>query len=165
MSSRWPLTRRRLLARLDRPRVERAIAEAEATTTGEIRVAISGFFRGDLRALGEGAWRRLEMAGTRHRNGVLIVLAPTRRQVLILGDAGIHARVGEGYWAEQAQALAARFERADFSAGLVEAIRDLGGALATHFPPEPVEDRSGLADAVDVDVGRSTPAGARPPKP
>lgn len=160
VTSRWPLTRRRLLARLDRPRVERAIAEAETTTSGEIRVAVTGFFRGDLRALGEGAWRRLKMTETRHRNGVLIVLAPTRRQVLILGDAGIHARVGEPYWSELARALAARFESADFSAGLVDAIRDLGGALATHFPPEPGENRNELADAVDV--GPSTPDGARP---
>jgi uncharacterized membrane protein len=151
-----------LLARLDRPRVERAIVDAETTTSGEIRVAVSGFFRGDLRRLGEGAWRRLKMAETRHRNGVLIVLAPTRRQVLILGDAGIHARVGEEYWTELARALAARFEGADFSAGLVDAIRDLGVTLATHFPPEPGEARNELADAVDV--GESPPDVPRTPR-
>ena len=103
------------------------------------------------------------MAETRHRNGVLIVLAPTRRQVLILGDAGIHARVGEEYWTELARALAARFEGADFSAGLVDAIRDLGGALATHFPPEPGENRNELADSIDV--GGATSDVVRPPRP
>jgi uncharacterized membrane protein len=160
--ARWPLTRRRFLARLDRPRVERAIAEAETATSGEIRVAVTGFFRGELRALGEGAWRRMKMDETRHRNGVLILLAPTRRQVLILGDAGIHAQVGDPYWAGLARALGARFESADFTSGLVDAIRDLGGALARHFPPDPGENRNELPNSVDV--GPSTPARTRPPR-
>ncbi|MBC8133879.1 MAG: TPM domain-containing protein [Deltaproteobacteria bacterium] len=146
----WSNTRWSLLGRIDAAAVEAAIARAEARTTGEIRVSVAGFFRGDLRRLAERAFRRLGMVATRHRNGVLILVAPTRRQLVILGDQGIHAHVGEAFWSVLTDKLSARFHNQEFTAGLIEAIEHIGGELAAHFPPVPGGDVNELSDAVDV---------------
>jgi len=146
----WPLTRRRLVRSLDRDRIDRAIKLAEAGTSGEIRVSIAGFFRGDVRTLAERAFRRLGMHRTRNRNGVLILIAPTRRQVVILGDEAIDARVGGPIWSECADELARTFAQGDFTAGLVAIIDRVGQMLAAHFPPESGPDVNELPDAIEV---------------
>lgn len=146
----WPMTRRRLLRHVDKVRIETAIREAEARTSGEIRVSVVGFFRGDLRALGERAFRRLDMHATQARNGVLILLAPTRRKVAILGDAGIQARVGDSFWSGLANDLGRRFKDRDFTAGLADTIDRIGRELSIHFPPEPTGNVNELPDTLDV---------------
>ena len=82
------LTRRRFLQQLDTAAVERAIARAETRTSGEIRVSISRFFVGSSRHLAERAFKRLGMHATQARNGVLLLIEPARREVVVLGDAG-----------------------------------------------------------------------------
>jgi uncharacterized membrane protein len=143
------LTRRGFLRRLDIVQVENAIRQAETRTSGEIRVSVAGFFRGDTRRLGERAFRRLNMHATRHGNGVLILLTPARRQVLVLGDAGIHARVGDAFWAGVVENLRAKLAEGQFTTGLVEAIGSVGGELARHFPPDPEGNPNELPDIVD----------------
>ena len=88
-------SRRAFLQSLDTAAVEAAIARAEARTSGEIRVSVAGFFVGSPRRLAERAFRRLGMQDTRDRNGVLLLIAPSRRQVVVLGDEAIHAHVGD----------------------------------------------------------------------
>lgn len=155
-----PMTRWRLLRRLDPARIEGAIRRAESSTSGEIRVSVAGFFRGDPRQLAEAAFRRLGMAATRHRNGVLVLIAPTRRSVVILGDEGIHTHVGDDFWQGISRRLGERFRDDDFSGGLVEAIDRIGGELAAHFPPDAQGDMNELPDAIDRGDGR----GASPRK-
>ena len=148
----WPMTRRRLLRHVDTLHVEKAIAHAEKATSGEIRVSVVGFFRGDLHRLGERAFLRLGMNATSHRNGVLILVAPTRRKVVILGDAGIQARVGDSFWSGLANDLAGRFKDRDFTGGLTEAIDRIGRELAIHFPSDSADNLNELPDAVDLDA-------------
>lgn len=145
------LSRWRLLRRLDTAAIEQAIKSAEAKTSGEIRVSIVGFFRGELRALAESAFDRLGMRATQARNGVLILVAPARKEFIILGDEGINASVGQSFWTALADLLSRRFASREFTAGLVEAIGRVGVELATHFPPHPDHrDVNELPDAVDV---------------
>jgi uncharacterized membrane protein len=131
------MTRRRLLRQVDTAQIKEAIAQAESRTSAEIRVAIVGFFRGDPLALGERAFQRLGMTAAQQRNGVLILLAPTRRKVVILGDAGIQARVGDSFWLELTDDLALRFRAGEFTGGLGDAIVRVGRELAIHFPHDP----------------------------
>jgi len=142
-------TRRAFLRQLDIPQVEAAIRQAEAGTSGEIRLSVAGFFRGDPRTLGERAFQRLRMHATRHRNGVLILVTPARRQVLVLGDEGIHARVGNAFWSGLVDSLRANLAEHKFTAGLVGAISAIGQELARHFPPDSEENPNELPDALD----------------
>ena len=50
----------------------------------------------------------LGMHRTTHRAGVLIYLAVEDRKLAIVGDEGIHARVGDEYWSAVRDAMVAR---------------------------------------------------------
>jgi uncharacterized membrane protein len=136
---------------IDLDAVERAIRAAEQRTSGEIRVAIArSWFWGDARASAERAFRRLNMTATIARNGVLIFVAPRRRKVAVIGDAGIHAKVAPDFWASVVARMTADFQRGDPTAGLVAAVALLGGALAAAFPIRP-GDVNELPDSVRVE--------------
>jgi uncharacterized membrane protein len=139
---------------IDVGRVEAAIRQAEARTSGEIRVAVSRFyFWGDVRFAAEGAFARLHMERTRHRNGVMIFVAPRRRQFVILGDAGIHARAGDSAWETIAGTIGAEFQRGDLTGGLERGVAAIGDRLAQHFPAEATRDANELPDELVVDGG------------
>src|SRR5574340_428710 len=107
--------KRGLIKRIDVEKVRAAIAEAESLTSGEIRVSVSRFFWGDVRKTAEKAFARLGMTGTKERNGVLLFVVPSRRRFVILGDEGIHARVGQEFWEKTAEAISERFKAGDFT--------------------------------------------------
>ncbi|MBN1940424.1 MAG: TPM domain-containing protein [Candidatus Aminicenantes bacterium] len=140
------------LVRIDEARVLEAIAEAEYRTSGEIRVSISRFFWGPVRPTAERAFHRLKMDATKDRNGILFYIVPSRRKFVILGDEGIHARVGPDFWTETASALSRRFRNGEFTDGLIEGIRTAGERLAAHFPHDRATDRNELPD--EIDYGR-----------
>jgi uncharacterized membrane protein len=143
------LTQRGLLARIDTARIEAAIRAAELRTSGEIRVSVAPFFWGNVQRAAERAFERLGMTATHERNGVLLFVVPARRRLVVLGDAGIHARVGPAFWERVAQAVAQRFRAGDFTGGLEDGVTSVGAQLAEHFPHAGHQDRNELSDAVD----------------
>lgn len=145
-------SRRTFLRRLDTHAVERAIARAEAGTSGEIRVSVAGFFVGSSRRLAERAFHRLGLRATRNRNGVLLLIAPARREVVVLGDEAIHVHVGDTFWTEIAALVSTRFHEERFTEGVVEAVDAIGDALARHFPAGAEADGNPneLPDAIDL---------------
>jgi uncharacterized membrane protein len=145
------LTKRGLLRTIDIGRVESAIREAERRTSGEVRVSVSRFFWGDLRAVAERAFARLGMTATRERNGVLFFIVPSRQRFVVLGDEGIHAKVGQAFWETVAAAVSQRFRDGDFTGGLVDGIATVGEHLAAHYPFDPASDANELSDEVDLD--------------
>jgi uncharacterized membrane protein len=54
-----------------------------------------------------------------------------------LGDEGIDAKCGEGFWQEIVNAMSPQFARGEFTQAIVEAINRVGAVLAQHFPREP----------------------------
>jgi uncharacterized membrane protein len=141
------MTRRHLLASLDTGQVEAAIGAAEAACAVELRVSIAGLFWGDPQAFAQRAFTRLEMAATRRRNGLLILIVPWRRRVVVVADEGITARVDPGHWSAAVATITAAFRDGRFTDGLVAALADLARALAPHFPPGPRANE--LPDVVD----------------
>ncbi len=83
------------IVRIDEARVQKAIAEAERRTSGEIRVSVSRFFWGPVRPVAERAFHRLKMDATKDQNGILFFIVPSRRRFVVLGDVGIHAHAGQ----------------------------------------------------------------------
>jgi uncharacterized membrane protein len=145
------LTRRGLLRAIDRKRIVAAIEDAERQTSGEIRVSVSPFFWGSVESVADKAFARLGMTRTQARNGVLFFIVPSRRKFVVLGDEGIHAKVGDDFWRKVADAMSTKFQEGDFSGGLVEGIGTVGRELAAHFPYDAATDRNELPD--DVDFG------------
>jgi uncharacterized membrane protein len=143
------MPRRGLMRRLDRDRILRAIAGAETRTSGEIRVSVSRFFWGPVRPVAERAFARLGMSATRERNGILFFIVPARRKFVVLGDEGIHAKVGQDFWEATAAAISARFRRGEFTEGLEDGIKTAGERLAAHFPFDPATDKNELSDEID----------------
>jgi uncharacterized membrane protein len=145
------MSRRSLKKCVDDDRVLQAIQAAERQSSGEIRVSMASFFWGDVEKVARKAFVRLGMDKTAQRNGVLIFLVPSRRRFVILGDEGIHAKVGQAFWEDLAGGFSDRFKRGEFTEGLVEGIARVGERLAEHFPWEGDADRNELPD--DVDYG------------
>ena len=134
---------------LDAARVERAIAEAERRTSGEIRVSVSPFFWGNVHRAADRAFVRLGMHRTRQRNGVLIFIVPSRHAVVVLGDSGIHACVGDELWRRAIDVMTPHFGRRDFTDGVVHGIAIIGEQLARHFPVDTLAEPNELPDTVD----------------
>jgi uncharacterized membrane protein len=145
------LSQRRLLEIIDDDRVKAAIASAEKQTSGEIRVSVSRFFYGSVRRAAERAFERMKMRATRDRNGILFFVVPSRRRFVVLGDEGIHRRVGQDFWDKLVAAMAGDFREGNFNEGLIRGIEECGRLLAAHFPYQGERDVNELPD--DVDFG------------
>lgn len=143
------MSRRELLRTIDQQRVQKAIEAAERQTSGEICVSVAPFFWGSVRHAAEKAFVRMGMTETKARNGVLFFVVPSRRRFVVLGDQGIHEKVGQEFWIAVAGALAKKFHERDFTGGLVDGIEEIGRQLATHFPHAGASDVNELSNNVD----------------
>jgi len=110
------------------------IREAEEQTSGQIRVLISPKSVADPVAAAQNEFARLNLARSPERNGVLIFVVPRSRKFAVIGDAGVHAKCGEVFWQELAQAMMEYFRKSEFAEGLAHGIRKAGALLAEHFP-------------------------------
>jgi uncharacterized membrane protein len=146
---------RRLLSSIDTPRIEEAIRAAEHRTSGEVRVSVAPLFWGDVRRLAEKAFQRLGMTGTQQHNGVLFFIVPSRRRFVVLGDQGIHDKVGQEFWDRVVTAMSDQFKAGNFTEGIVRGIHEVGEQLSTHFPYQGERDVNELPD--DVDFGGEPP--------
>jgi uncharacterized membrane protein len=141
----------KLLRSIDVQRIEGAIHAAEQQTSGQIRVSIAPLTWGKVQRLAEKTFRRLGMSATRERNGVLLFIMPSRRRFVVLGDEGIHGKVGQEFWHLVASVIGERFRTGDFTGGIVRGVQSIGEQLATHFPARGEDQVNELPD--DVDFG------------
>lgn len=151
-----PTWTRALFADGDLEAVGRAVTEAERGTSAEIRVHLERRLPPASTPPPPDALRRardlfvqLGMHRTALRHGVLIYLALDDHRVAIVGDEGIHSRVGEEYWLGVRDLMVARLGQGQARAALVEGVRALGHALARHFPRRP-DDTNELSDHVSL---------------
>jgi len=86
---------------------------------------------------------------TREGTGVLLFVSLLERRVIVLGDAGIHARVGDAHWTAATQAVLDGIHRGSLRDGLLAGLQCCGGVLAEHFPGRP-DDRNELSDHLVV---------------
>ena len=145
---RWVRT---FLSPADLEAVARAVAEAEDATSGEIRVHLDARCPGDPMARAIERFERLGMHRTALRNGVLVYVAIEDRKLAVIGDAGVHARVGAAYWEGLKEALVAHLGAGRARDGLVTAVHAVGETLRRHFP-RPPDDRNELSDEVSLGV-------------
>jgi putative membrane protein len=84
---------------------------------------------------------------TRDSNGVLIYLSSLERRVVVLGDKGIHKKMGDHHWNDVRDRIIQGIRQGQAARGICEAIGLCGKALAEHFPRLP-DDTNELPDDV-----------------
>ncbi len=140
---------RRFLGRSDREAVSRAIADAEARTSAEIRVHLDQSCPGDPIARAVAVFGRLGMLRTAERHGVLLYVGVGDRKIAVIGDRGIHERVGAAYWDALVVAVVGELRARQPAEALTHAVQELGRALGRHFPRAP-GDTNELSDQVSI---------------
>lgn len=137
--TRWQVNaafpRRSLIA------IEKAIRESHRAHIGQVLFAVEGdlpsaaLFKGlSARERAIAVFSELRVWDTEHNNGVLIYLLLADRDVEIVADRGIHAKVGSDEWETICRAMEADFRRGKYQAGVVRGVEQVTQLLKTHFP-------------------------------
>ncbi|WP_291914783.1 TPM domain-containing protein [Chitinophaga sp. CB10] len=133
----FPFKRKEIFSESEKNRLVQAIRVAERLTSGEIRLFVESHCQYvDPMDRAREAFLSLGMEKTKQRNGVLLYVAIKDRQFAILGDQGIHDKVGNDFWVKEANLLLKHFKDAQIIEGIEECIREIGESLRTHFPHE-----------------------------
>jgi putative membrane protein len=103
--------------------VERLLAGERAMDEAVRARAVRAFHENGLHRTSEGT-------------GVLVFASLFEREAVVLGDHGIHAKMG-GDWNRAVGALVAGLRAGDPGTGFVEAVALCGARLAEHFPRDP----------------------------
>src|SRR5205807_1718354 len=121
--------------------IEQAIRAGEATHSGQVRFVVEGALDGAPLFRDQSARERaldifshLRIWDTAHNNGVLIYLLLADRDVEIVADRGIDAKVGDAGWEKICRDMEAEFRTGHFQRGVINGIAAVSQQLATHFP-------------------------------
>lgn len=130
--------------------IQQAIADAERMCSGEIRVHVDMWCKGDVMQMAKKVFEKLKMHETAERNGVLIYLALEDKKLAILGDKGIDEKVPEGFWDLAYTSMRKLFAEGNYTQGLQVGIGMAGEKLRTYFPYQK-DDRNELSNEISYD--------------
>ncbi|GAB6847065.1 TPM domain-containing protein [Paraburkholderia kururiensis] len=121
--------------------IEKAVHESHQTHVGQIRFAVEGALHSGALLKGQSARERaidvfseLRVWDTEHNNGVLIYLLLADRDVEIIADRGIDAKVDREEWETICHAMESEFRRGNYQIGVMGGIAQVTQLLKTHFP-------------------------------
>jgi uncharacterized membrane protein len=133
---------RRVFPRSVLANIEAAIRTGETTHSGQVRFVVEGaldgaplFHNQPARERALDIFSQLRIWDTAHNNGVLIYLLLADRNVEIIADRGIDARVGAEGWEKICRDMEADFREGRFEAGTIKGIAAVSRELARFFPP------------------------------
>ena len=133
----------------EKEQIVTAIKHAEHKTSGEIRVYVENKCSYvDALDRAKEIFARHNMQQTRERNAVLIYVALVHRQFAILGDEGIHEKVGAEFWENEVKNMIEYFRHENYTQGIVHVIEKVGNALKDHFPYDEKNDKNELPDDI-----------------
>ncbi|MCW3461813.1 TPM domain-containing protein [Chitinophaga nivalis] len=145
----FPFKRKEIFSEPEKHRLVEAIRIAERLTSGEIRLFVENHCTYvDPIERAKEAFLSLNMEKTKQRNGVLVYVAIKDRQFAILGDQGIHEKVGDDFWLKEATLLRSHFQGGQIIEGIEACIQEIGISLRTHFPHEAGSDENELPDDI-----------------
>lgn len=84
---------------------------------------------------------------TRDASGMLILVSELEHRVVLLGDRGIHEKVGDAGWQAHVDHIIAAIRRGDTAQGIVDVIERLSALHAEHMAARP-DDRDELSNSV-----------------
>jgi uncharacterized membrane protein len=133
--------------------IEQAIKAGEATHSGQIRFVVEGALDGvplfrdqPARDRALDIFAQLRIWDTAHNNGVLIYLLLADRNVEIVADRGIDAKVGAAGWQKICADMETDFKAGNFESGVIKGIEAVSRQMAVYFPPHGA-GRNELPDA------------------
>jgi len=129
-----------------------AIKEAEFKTSGEIRVHVEQKKEEDLKQRALEIFEALGMRNTKEKNGVLIYLNVGSKHFLVMGDEGIHNKVGQVFWEDLSTEMGKFFTANRFAEGTTQGIHRIGEELKKHFPFNPDTDTNELDDEISYQI-------------
>lgn len=127
--------------------IVKAIKEAELNTSGEIRVHIENYCFGNSITKAEKIFLKLGMQNTKDKNGILIYIAAVSHKIAIVGDKGIHEKLGKAYWDKIVNGIVTSFRTENKADGLAKGIIDCGEQLRHYFPYQS-NDSNELNDSI-----------------
>ena len=120
--------------------IEQAIRTGETAHVGEIRFVVEGALHSTPLLRGQSGRERaldvfsqLRIWDTEHNSGVLIYLLLADRDVEIVADRGIHARVGSQEWEAICRKMEIAFTQANYEVGVIGGIQAVTRQLTKHF--------------------------------
>ena len=131
--------------------IERAIAEGEARSSGEIRFVVETAL--ELQEVWGGLTPRhramqtfsdLHIWNTELRNGVLIYVLLADRQVEIVADRGANQRIAQADWEGVCRVMEGHFRAGRYAEGALAGVGAVGDLLARHFPSQGGRNRDEL---------------------
>ena len=126
-----------------------AVRNAEKRTSGEVRVFVeSRCSYMDAIDRAKEIFVDLKMNETTDKNAVLVYVAMKDHQLAILGDEGIHNKLGNEYWNTEARKMISKFNKENYADGIKEVVTDIGEALTQHFPYNNDTDKNELPDDI-----------------
>lgn len=131
-----------------------AIEEAELQTSGEVKVHLEPFCKTNPMQRGKQVFNELELYHTQQRNGVLFYMAFEDHKFAILGDRGIHEKVGQDFWDSTKELMGSHFKKGELAEGLAEGIKMAGQQLKTHFPYQS-DDKNELSNDISFGGGHA----------
>ncbi len=87
-----------------------------------------------------------EVFDTRERTGILLFVSLFERQVLVVGDSGINARVKQEEWDDVVQTVIGGIRKGSYGDGLVDAIGKCGALLERRGVERRHDDTDELRD-------------------
>ena len=133
----------------ERQEIIAAVQNAERMTSGEVRVFVENrcsYMDAIDRA--KEIFTELKMYETHDRNAVLVYVALKDKQLAILGDEGIHSKLGNEYWNTEVKKMISNFNRENYADGIKEVVIDIGEALTQLFPYNNDTDKNELPDDI-----------------
>lgn len=115
-------------------KIIQAIKEAEKDTSGEIRVHLTKEITKNPLREAVRIFNVLKMHKTKQRNGCLILIGLKNKKIAVIGDKGINAKAGEGFWDDVINLMADNFRKDDYVKGLTQAVLRIGEKLKRYFP-------------------------------
>ncbi|MEZ4852793.1 TPM domain-containing protein [Flavobacterium sp.] len=122
------------LTKEEEQEIVQAIVKAEKNTSGEIRVHLEEHSSKDPLARAQEVFFSLNMQETKARNGVLIYIGVANKHLAIIGDKGIHEKVGANFWNSTKELILFHFKTGNYKQGLVEGVLQAGEQLKHYFP-------------------------------
>ncbi|GAB7524139.1 TPM domain-containing protein [Paraburkholderia sp. 2C] len=118
-----------------------AIRESHRTHAGQVRFVVEGaldsadLFDGlTARERAIDVFSQLRVWDTEHNNGILIYLLLADRDVEIVADRGIDARVSGEEWEAVCRMMEADFRCGKYQPGAIHGIEQVSALLNAHFP-------------------------------